>query len=143
MSTTIAVPLSVDGIQRAIDQLENWALGTLEPAADHFVMFAAEAAKDIMYSDAHGPFENEANTGGLKEQIKNADIDLVGRGAAQITVHEGPGRGKWRKTNPRKEMEWGNRMHGNTEPPHDFTRNIEDVADMAQSIWNSEIKDLL
>ena len=106
------------------------------PAADDLVTnYTAKDVRDRMAELAHDETDNPTNDGSLRRLIANSPIEHRMMGLAQITVRASG------KTNPRVEMEWGDRMHGKTKPPHDFTRENQEIAsDMAQIYWDNYMK---
>lgn len=97
--------------------------------------FAAPAVRERMVELVHDETDNPNNTGDLKRAIAAAQIEYVSADNARISIR------KTFSVDPLKEKEWGDRMHGSTPPPHDFTReNQEAATENAQEYWDKNIK---
>lgn len=135
--STFGVPLTEAGFQSAIDQLEAWVIGSFDAAVEAMVAEGAEEAKAVMAEDVHDESDNPANKGLLKEAILDAPITREGKESYLVTVKGD------RVTKPAVERDWGDRPHGFTPAPHDFTRNVEEEVSKTMVARFEEFKELL
>lgn len=134
MTRIVIDPLDSKSVSNAMAKLDDWQRHTLDLTVDAFADDLASNLKDLMAQDAHGPDDNPANTGGLIEQIRNAQVESLGPGERRITVKHGRVFG--RIVNPSREISYGDGPHGFTPGPHDFTKRAkEEIKEHANEIW--------
>lgn len=138
----ITMDVTVDGIVDGAVKLDDWVSNVFMVAVDLTMGEAAAAARDRMYELAHDETDNPSNHGGLKIAISNADYLRDESGVYRIVVRRGFVMGE--TVDPLEEDQWGDRMHGHTPPPHDFTRENEEAASSrAIEYWENEMRPIL
>lgn len=124
--SVIKVPLSVKGLDKAIAELDEMAASTIPFLADGFMRAFIEQAQVSMESVAH------METGDLKANILAAE-PIGGNGSYQLTIDP-----SHRNRYTGKEDDHYAETEKSRGGDHDFTRVLEEQADNAQYIWESE-----
>lgn len=129
--TVIRIPLTEDGIQAAIDQLDYYDMTHLDPAADELARQVAVAVRDRMASDAH------VRTGDLKRSINDGPTFSKGRFGTISATYDvradptDPFNGYYHYAEAEKTRQ-------GVGSEHDFTRNVNDTVSVSkQAVWES------
>lgn len=142
--TVIDVPLTRDGIRKAIDELEDWKVGKLEPFADQVAMNLAVYVQLDMVANAHvGQIEQQPKWDSHEPGRLRESIHIVQNGPSDYSVIADATDNKGRPY-AQKEQE----RQGGMRAEHDFASlvtNEERLPELAERVfvaaddWRSQL----
>ena len=140
MPTRISIDaLSKSSIKDGAARVQELSDTFIEPAVSVLLYgHAAPTVRGRMTELVHDESDSPNNTGDLKRTIASAPVEYVDSLKGRIVIRQSIG------TDPLKEKEWGDKMHGKVAPPHDFTReNQEAATENAQEYWNENVRSVV